>query len=188
MTKTDTRTRIAFPARSASQLDQLGAEVGALLPDRPELRSVDLPAGWTTDLGQEQGVPGRILDQHGRARVSVSWTYRAAKATPDVSFLRPDVHAHAVAEHGVPLVLDAWATPGAMLGLVGERIDTFTRLIYVAERSIQRWQTEQPDTAARERRNRESYGRKLNAYTSLLTTLTQAITSGWTPDWPPIDT
>jgi hypothetical protein len=194
MTKTTTRIRIAFPAWSASRLDQLGGDVGALLPDRPDLRCVDLPAGWTTDLGQEQGVPGRILDQHGRPRIGVSWTYhttvesfaanRATSVEPHVTVLDPGSHARAVAEHGVPLVLDTWATPGAMLGVVGERIDTFTRLIYVAERSIQRWQVEQPETAARERRNRESYGRKLNAYTSLLKTLTQAITSGWTPEWP----
>jgi hypothetical protein len=183
MTKTTARTRIAFPARSVSQLAQLGANVGALLPDRPDLRSVDLPSGWTTDLGQRRGVPVRILDQHGRSRVRVSWTCRAGKPTPDVSFLGPDGHARAVAEQGASLVLDSWATPGAMLGLVGERIDTFTRLIYVAERSIQRWQGEQPETVAREQRNRESYGRKLNAYTSLLKTLTEAITSGWTPDW-----
>ncbi|GAA3153732.1 hypothetical protein ACFQ0X_43955 [Streptomyces rectiviolaceus] len=200
MTKTtaERRTRVAFPASPALPLHfhQYGARIGDRLPDRPELRTLDLPEGWSTDLGEENGVPRRILDQHGRARISVSWTeHRRRKAgtwswrpVPDITIHTPDLHARAVAEQGMPLVLDTWATPGAMLGYVGERIDTYTRLGYVARREICRWEAEQPDHAARERRNLESYTRKLAAYTSLLTDLVAAITSGWTPDWqdPPI--
>ncbi|MER5302200.1 hypothetical protein ABT039_22455 [Streptomyces lasiicapitis] len=97
--------------------------------------------------------------------------------TADVDFCDPGEYACRVAEHGAPLVLDTWATPASMLGVVGERIDTFIRLIYVADRAVARWQQEQPDHAAHERANHESYVQKLRAYVSLLQTLTSAITS-----------
>ncbi|WP_030757657.1 hypothetical protein [Streptomyces sp. NRRL F-5135] len=193
MTNTKARTRIGFPAEHVTCLIQTGASVGELRSDRPGPRNVELPPGWTTDRGEEQGVPGRILDQHGRARIGVSWTYhttvdslvanRATSVEPHVTILDPGSHAREVAESGASLVLDEWATPGALLGPVGERIDTYTRLLYVAERSIARWKTEQPDTAERERQNREAYEQKLTAYRGLLRTLTDAVESGWAPNW-----
>ncbi|MGS2592068.1 hypothetical protein [Streptomyces hebeiensis] len=193
MTNTKARTRIGFPAEHITCLTQIGASIGELRPDRPDLLNAELPPGWTTDMGEERGVPGRILDQHGRARIGVSWTHhvtldslvanRAISVEPHVTVLAPGGHACEVAELGASLVLDEWATPGALLGQVGERIDTYTRLIYVAERSIARWKTEQPETAERERQDREACMQKLTAYKGLLRTLTDAVESGWAPNW-----
>ncbi|MFJ9037932.1 hypothetical protein ACIRF8_15230 [Streptomyces sp. NPDC102406] len=172
------RAVVTVPDRQTSQLHNLGAAVGALLPGKPRLREMVLPSGWTVT---RCGGTVRAHDQHGRRRLHIGPDVVADRL--EVRLIEPGEHAQAVAEGGATLVLDKWATPGALLGPVGERIDTYQRLVYVNESGIDRWQDEQPGTAARYRDELVSYRAKLAAYTGLLQKLTEAITSGWTPEW-----
>lgn len=173
---TPDREHIVIPNSYAALFSQKGFAYGDALPDQPRCRSMILPLGWTATGDRLRKT---LRDQHDRRRILVdSWP-----GNPDVTFLDPDSHARAVAEHGDTLVIDTWATPGSMLGLVGERIDTYHRLIYVNEQGIARWQEEQPNTAARYRIELADYRQKLTAYTGLLRRLTDTITAGWTPSW-----
>lgn len=177
-TAAPTRATITVPDRDTTHLYNYGATLSASDAGQPDLREVVLPEGWTVTSY------GFVLDQHERLRLTVT-SYAGG---PEVFFYTPASHARAVAEHGDTLVLDEWATPGSMLGTVGERIDTFQRLIYVNERGIARWEGEQPETAARYRTELASYRAKLAAYTGLLQQITEAVTSGWTPSWTDLDT
>jgi hypothetical protein len=172
-TTAPTRPTVTIPDHCTSRLHQYGAVPGDVVPGKPKLRNITLPGGWTI------AGHGFVHDQHGRLRLSIT---RYADQ-PRVVFYEPESHARDVAERGAALVLDAWATPGALLGLVGERITTYQRLIYVNERGIVRWQDEQPQHAAKLRADLISYRRKLAAYTDLLQHLTDVVTSGWTPPW-----
>ncbi|MEU6990321.1 hypothetical protein ABZ953_06620 [Streptomyces sp. NPDC046465] len=177
-TSTTSAPTVIAPDHRAAQLHNIGATYGALQPGKPTLREMVLPDGWTVT---QRGESVWVHDQHGRRRLDIGPDVFTGRL--DVHFIEAGSHARHVAEYGATLVLDEWATPGALLAVVGERIETYVRLIYVNESGVIRWAVEQPRHADTLRAQLEGYRRKLTAYRDVLQTLTEAITSGWTPGW-----
>ncbi|HEX5541967.1 MAG TPA: hypothetical protein VFX60_10485 [Micromonospora sp.] len=162
-----TATQARIPAKAVPDLIAYGAtRAGRRLPDGT--RAVTLPAGWTTS---GEGIPTFIRDEHGRTRISIG----RIGNKPEALVHAPSRHADEVAERGATLVLDAWAKPYEMIGRAAERVTTFRDLVALADREIARWESEQPDHAAKLRDDQRRYAERLAAWTGLFDLLAEAV-------------
>lgn len=175
-----TGPKTLLPFNGAHRIQTWNGAVGARHREERGLVNVTLPTGWTTRHSLTRGLPGWLVDQHGRSRAVITCREHSLDGRDSIDWLEPRSHALAVAEDGVPLVLDSWAQPAALIAAAAERVQTFHQIISVNRADAERWRSEMPQHVARLDAEHDGYQRTLAAYTALFNQLADALRSGWT--------
>jgi hypothetical protein len=102
----------------------LGFAFGEPDASDPLFRPATLPAGWSKR-ATDHSMGSEVVDQHGRARVSVFYKAAFYDRRADMYLVQPSGYARAVVWAGGEPVFDEWCTREAFLDAIAKvRIDT----------------------------------------------------------------